>query len=164
MSTQIEPALVEPRSTARLGRRMGTDRPSTAAAPAATLASFIPPLALRLLREEGVDCRSGQFNCEQALGQGGDISSTFLCCPSPSFICSAQGGLFGVGSGSGQPFDAGTRSGSSTRTISRWYYDAGLGQCRPFQYNGQAGNFNNFGSQAECLTFCAQVPCVREGR
>ncbi|CDW52677.1 kunitz:Bovine pancreatic trypsin inhibitor [Trichuris trichiura] len=63
-------------------------------------------------------------------------------------------------------------TGTGQVTTTRWYYDAGSGQCMPFQYGGMYGNQNNFITKEDCerncLTFVnacpSGAPLLRGGR
>ncbi|KHJ40942.1 Kunitz/Bovine pancreatic trypsin inhibitor domain protein [Trichuris suis] len=44
--------------------------------------------------------------------------------------------------------------GTGQVTTTRWYYDAGSGQCMPFQYGGMYGNQNNFMTKEDCERNC----------
>uniref|UniRef100_A0A8R1HMM1 BPTI/Kunitz inhibitor domain-containing protein n=1 Tax=Caenorhabditis japonica TaxID=281687 RepID=A0A8R1HMM1_CAEJA len=81
-----------------------------------------------------------------------------LCCPTPAFLCSSLGGV-NVEKTTLKPYSPGSlRRGASS--IQRWYWDTTDLNCKPFKYNGQGGNFNNFEDRKECATFCSSRLCL----
>ncbi|KFD53227.1 hypothetical protein M513_05937 [Trichuris suis] len=103
--------------------------------------------------------RDSNFFCHVNQVAGGSVEN--YCCPRPSFICSQEGGL---PTGSvpyvvpPTPYDSGLSGGVSFKQ--RYYYDTTERRCKPFEYLGQAGNFNNFDSEAECKQFCSRIICI----
>ncbi|CDW58619.1 kunitz:Bovine pancreatic trypsin [Trichuris trichiura] len=103
--------------------------------------------------------RDSNFFCHVNQVAGGSVEN--YCCPRPSFICSQEGGL---PTGSvpyvvpPTPYDSGLSGGVSFKQ--RYYYDTAERRCKPFEYLGQAGNFNNFDSEAECKQFCSRIICI----
>uniref|UniRef100_A0A5S6QS91 BPTI/Kunitz inhibitor domain-containing protein n=1 Tax=Trichuris muris TaxID=70415 RepID=A0A5S6QS91_TRIMR len=99
------------------------------------------------------ECQS-TVQCEGSLGryQCTPVGSKRLCCPSiPSFICSPMGGRTG--------YQLSPDSGTGELVEARWYFDSAAKECRPFQYKGFGGNFNNFLTREDCVAFCVQNVC-----
>lgn len=48
-------------------------------------------------------------------------------------------------------------AGLCSDSVTQYYYDWSLGECRTFQYTGCRGNANRFPSRDECETACRDV-------
>lgn len=49
--------------------------------------------------------------------------------------------------------------GVGNSILKRWFYNAEMGQCQPFNYSGLKGNQNNFMTRKECNINCLPNPC-----
>ena len=54
----------------------------------------------------------------------------------------------------GDPCTQPMNPGQGFYQLSRWFWDASAGCCRPFVYRGQKGNQNNFLSSEDCARVC----------
>ncbi|OUC48258.1 putative Kunitz/Bovine pancreatic trypsin inhibitor domain protein [Trichinella nativa] len=72
------------------------------------------------------------------------------CCPSREFVCNQEQAV-----------------GACANYAERWYFNSKSRSCERFFYSGCQGNFNNFNSYEQCLSYCGQAfqlsPNVHKG-
>ncbi|KRZ97395.1 Uncharacterized protein T08_11310 [Trichinella sp. T8] len=61
------------------------------------------------------------------------------CCPSREFVCNQEQAV-----------------GACANYAERWYFNSKSRSCERFFYSGCQGNFNNFNSYEQCLSYCGQ--------
>lgn len=88
---------------------------------------------------------TGDFACQT-------IGSRSVCCAKNDYICSPRGGLPTVVTATGP--NGGNPGIALADTITRYFYNSGSRTCEAFQWNQQNGDFNNFASQQDCLSYC----------
>uniref|UniRef100_A0A914UJW3 BPTI/Kunitz inhibitor domain-containing protein n=1 Tax=Plectus sambesii TaxID=2011161 RepID=A0A914UJW3_9BILA len=93
------------------------------------------------------------------LSQFVDHSHSVLQVNVAASVCSTTGGRT-TDRVRSQAFDVGFLVNTGRAAV-RFYYNADVGRCLDFTYQGAGGNFNNFLSKTDCELFCAKLQCER---